>query len=100
MLQVFESSSEVHIPAQLGAGRFVGRHPRWCLGVACVSTQKDAVKFLFDSYSEELRIDLYENGWNSVGEISPDGLYAKITTSFPDGEDVTEMYVGTIYSRE
>lgn len=62
--------------------------------------EEDAVKFLFDSYSEELRIDLYENGWNSVGEISPDGLYAKITTSFPDGEDVTEMYVGTIYSRE
>ena len=61
------------------------------------STEEEAIKFLTESYREELRIDLEENEWDSVGEIQPDNRYARITTHFTDKDDITEMRVGNIY---
>lgn len=63
-------------------------------------TEEEAVSALRGSYEKELRIDTEENGWNSVGEISESGLYAKITIPFADHEDVTEFRVGNIYHRK
>ena len=58
-------------------------------------TEEEAVKFLRDSYEEELRIDIEENEWDSVGKISDDGWSAEITTSFGD---TTWFKIGTIYN--
>lgn len=59
--------------------------------------EDSAKKFLRESYQEELRIDLEENGWDARGEISSDEWYAKITTVFDDHDDVTEFRIGNIY---
>ncbi len=64
------------------------------------ATEDEAKRFLLESYLEELRIDTEENEWNSVGEISEDGWYAKIQVQFDDGDhplDITEFRIGTIY---
>lgn len=60
-------------------------------------SEEEAKAFLKSNYEEELRIDREENGWDSNGEISEDGWYAKITTAFPDCDDVTEIRIGSIY---
>lgn len=57
-----------------------------------------AADFLRTSMMKELKIDVEENGWNSVLEFSEDNDYAKITTYFPDHTNITEAYVGTVYS--
>lgn len=70
------------------------------VAVYLFSTEDEAKKFLRESYLEELRIDTEESGWDSVGEISSDGWYAKITTNFYSGcphTDVTEFRIGNIY---
>ena len=62
--------------------------------------EEEAKKFLKDSFSEELRIDTEENGWNSEGYISDDGWYARIENYFGDeGSEpaVTEFRIGIIY---
>ena len=63
-------------------------------------TEAEAKLFLLESYREELRIYTEENGWNSVGEISDDGWYAKIQVDSDDGDpaiDLTELRIGNIY---
>lgn len=62
--------------------------------------ESSAIDFLVSSYKEELRIDKEENGWNSIGMLSDDGWYAKITSSFFDHEDVTEFRIGRVYAKE
>ena len=58
-----------------------------------------AADFLRTSMMDELKIDVEENGWNSVLEFSEDNDYAKITTYFFDHTDITEAYIRTIYNR-
>lgn len=60
-------------------------------------TVLEAREFLFKSYKEELRIDTEENGWSSEGYIQEDGMYAKITNHFQDGDDVTEFHLSLIH---
>lgn len=60
-------------------------------------TFEEAAEFLAKSFEEELRIDLEENKWNSVGSISEEHDYAKITTTFYDHEDMTEFHLGNVY---
>ena len=60
-------------------------------------TEEKAKEFLSSSYKEELRIDQEENGWDTIGEISDGGWFARITTVFEGHEDVTEMRIGNIY---
>ena len=70
------------------------------VAVYLFATEGEAKKFLRESYLEELRIDTEENGWNSVGEISEDGWYAKIQVDSDDGDspvDLTEFRIGNIY---
>ncbi len=64
------------------------------------STLEDAKEFLNESYEEELRIDIEENGWNSEGFIDENGMYAEIKTYFDDGDDVcdiTRFQIGCVY---
>lgn len=58
-------------------------------------TESEAVKFLRDTYEEELRIDIEENEWDSIGKISDDGWSGEITTSFGD---TTWFKIGRIYN--
>lgn len=70
------------------------------VAVYLFETEEQAKKFLEDSYIEELRIDIEENGWGSEGTISDDGWYAKIENYFGDEgsePDVTEFRIGNIY---
>lgn len=67
------------------------------VAVYLFETEDEAKKFLKDSYAEELRIDIKENGWDSEGFISKDGWYAKITNYFDNGIDITEFRIGNIY---
>ena len=60
-------------------------------------TVLEAREFWFKSYKEELRTDTEENGWSSEGYIQEDGMYAKITNHFQDGDDVTEFHIANIY---
>ncbi len=60
-------------------------------------TEEEAIEALEKSYTEELRIDIEENGWDSVGTIQPDKRYACIKTNFADRTDSTEMYVGNVH---
>lgn len=62
--------------------------------------EESAKNFLKSSYLEELRIDTEENGWDSIGALSDDGLYATITTSFFDHEDTTKLRIGRVYTKE
>lgn len=70
------------------------------VAVYLFNTEEEAKKFLRESYQEELRIDTEENGWDSVGEVSKDGYYARIENYF-EGEDphvnVTEFRLGNVY---
>ena len=52
------------------------------------------MNFLRDSFEEELRIEIQENGWNAVGHISDDGWSAKIVT---DLDDTIYFKTGIIY---
>lgn len=70
------------------------------VAVYLFATEDEAQKFLRESYQEELRIYQEENGWNSVGEISEDGWYARIHVEFDDADhplDLTEFRIGTVY---
>ena len=58
-----------------------------------------AADFLRTSMMDELKIDVEEDGWNSVLEFSEDNGYAKITTYFNDHVDITEAYIGTVYQK-
>lgn len=60
-------------------------------------TEEEAIKFLRDSFKEEVRIDTEENEWICESEIDPDGRYAKITNHFYNGDDITEFHLGQIY---
>lgn len=60
-------------------------------------TYEEAIKFLKDAFENELRIDTEENEWDSVGEITEDSLYAKITTRFRDHENITEFHCANVY---
>lgn len=63
-------------------------------------TVEEAREFLASSYREEMRIDIEENGWDSVGSIDESGDYASITTTFYSGDtDITEMRVGNVYGK-
>lgn len=59
--------------------------------------EESAKKMLKDNYEHELAIDLLENKWDTEGEISDDGWYAKITNHFTDHDDVTEYRIGNVY---
>ena len=61
-------------------------------------SEKSAAAFLKESYSEELRIDVEENGWDAVGHITDDGWYAEISNYFQDHVDTTVFRIGRIYS--
>lgn len=63
-------------------------------------TFEKAVQFLEDSYNEELRIDIEENGWDSKGFISDDKTYAKIINTFShiDQRDITEFHLANVYT--
>lgn len=70
------------------------------VAVYLFATEDEAKKFLRESYLEKLRINTEENGWNSVGEISDSGRYARIQVHFDDGDcpiDITEIRIGNIY---
>lgn len=60
-------------------------------------TQDEAIKFMTESYEEELRIDKEENGWNSEGYVTEDDMYARIVTHFPDRDDITEFHIANVY---
>ena len=63
-------------------------------------TLDEAKRFLKESYEEELRIDVEENGWDSEGFIDENGMYAEIKTYFDDGDnscDTTRFQIGQIY---
>lgn len=60
-------------------------------------TEEEAIDYMMKSLAEELRIDTEENGWSSEGYIQEDGMYAKITNHFQDGDDVTEFHIANIY---
>ncbi len=60
-------------------------------------SEDSAVKFLRERFEEEVRIDAEESEWDCEHYISEDGWYARITTSFDDGDDIMEMRVGVIY---
>lgn len=65
-----------------------------------MKTEEDAKDFLLNSYNEEMRIDIEENGWDSVGELNEDKTRATIRTYFDNGDyhcDITVMVVGQIY---
>ena len=61
------------------------------------ATYEDAKKFLTDSYKEEMRIDIEENGWDSHGYIDEEEGAAYIFTRFSDHTDQTTMLIGNIY---
>ena len=61
------------------------------------ATEEQAMKFLDDSYAEELRIDTDENGWYSEGEKLSENHYT-ITNHFDDHDDVTDFYFANIYN--
>ena len=60
-------------------------------------TQDEAIKFMTESYEEELRIDKEENGWNSEGYVTEDDMYAMIVNHFPDRDDITEFHIANVY---
>lgn len=63
-------------------------------------TLDEAKRFLKESYEEELRIDVEENGWNSEGFIDENGMYAEIKSYFDDGDnfcDITRFEIGNVY---
>lgn len=62
-------------------------------------TQEEAIKFMTESYKEELRIDKEENEWNTEGYMAEDKMYAKIVHHFADGDDVTEFHVANVYDQ-
>lgn len=65
-----------------------------------MKTEEDAKDFLLEAYNEEMRIDIEENGWDSVGELNEERTRATIRTYFDDGDchyDITVMAVGQIY---
>lgn len=64
-----------------------------------VDTQDEAIKFMTESYEEELRIDKEENKWDTEGYIAEDKMYAKIVNHFADGDDVTEFHVANVYDQ-
>lgn len=70
------------------------------MAVYLFGNESSAKDFLMSSYEEELRIDKEENGWNSVGILSDDGWYARITTPFFDHEDITELRIGCVYTKD
>lgn len=64
------------------------------------STLDEAKRFLKESYEEELRIDVEENGWNSEGFIDENRMYAEIKSYFDDGDnfcDITRFEIGNVY---
>lgn len=61
------------------------------------ATEEEARKFLEDSYTEELRIDTEENGWNSEGKKLSENHYI-ITNHFADHDDVTNFNFACIYN--
>lgn len=69
------------------------------VAVYLFENELSAKDFLMSSYAEELRIDVEENKWDSAGVLSDDCWYAKITTSFHDHEDVTEIRIGCVYTK-
>ena len=69
------------------------------VAVYLFENELSAKDFLMSSYAEELRIDVEENRWDSVGVLSDGGWYAKITTSFHDHEDTTEIRIGCVYTK-
>lgn len=71
------------------------------VSVYLFNTEEEAKNFLRESYEEEMRIDIEENGWGSEGTISEDGWYAKIENYYGDegsSPDVTEFRIGNIYN--
>lgn len=62
-------------------------------------TQEEAIKFMTESYKEELRIDKEENEWNTEEYMAEDKMYAKIVNHFADGDDVTEFHVANVYDQ-
>lgn len=67
------------------------------VAVYLFDTWDEALKFLKDSYNEEMRIDIEENGWDTNGSIEEDTGYAKIFNRFYDHTNVTEMKIGHVY---
>ena len=67
------------------------------VAVYLFETYEKAKKFLKESFLEEVRIDIEENGWNTEYSICNDGDYAIITNHFNDHSDTTEFRIGSIY---
>lgn len=59
--------------------------------------EEAAKKFLRDNFNQEVRIDIAENGWDTISEISDDGWEAKITNRFVDHDDIMELFISPIY---
>lgn len=63
------------------------------------NTFDEAMTFIKDSYQEELRIDIEENGWDSYGTINEESGIAEIFTRFADHEDTTTMRIGFVHCK-
>lgn len=59
-------------------------------------TFEEASAFMRSSFDEEIRIDMEENGWETIYEWSD--RYACIKNYFWDHVDVTEMHLLNVYS--
>lgn len=59
-------------------------------------SEQEAIDYLVGCYHEEMRVCIEENEWQTEGFILEDGRYAKITTIFSDGEDVTEIHLASV----
>ena len=58
--------------------------------------EKEAWDFLSFMARKEYETDTKENGWNSELFLDEENGFAKITTHFFDGDDVTEMRITDI----
>lgn len=67
------------------------------VAVYLFATEDEAKKFLRESFEEEVRIDMEENGWDTNAYIDEDGRSAAIFNRFSDRTDVTYMDIGNIY---
>ena len=67
------------------------------MAVYTFETEEEAVSFLRDSYEEEIRIDVEENGYKVNAKIRQDGWRASITDCFEDHKNTTFFAIAPIY---
>lgn len=60
--------------------------------------EDSAKRFLRESFTEEVRVDVEENGYDIESYIQEDGWYARIINHFIERDDITEMRIAVICS--